>query len=413
MLERLRDWLNADYRARQNALELSLKRIGEIDPLIQAWVQVAPQKPTQDGPLYGVPFGVKDNIETKDLVTEFGSTVYKGHKGTADAALVRELRRRGGVLLGKTHTAAFGYQSPPPTRNPHNLKHTPGGSSSGSAAAVAAGMVPFALGAQTCGSVLRPASYCGITGFKPSYGLLPTEGILPLAPSLDTAGLFTHTAEDMQLLWESLGYSVGHGQTLCFGVPEPRLKVDREMENAFQRSIQSLRAAGFSIRPVRIKNLLREVDDARKIIMDYEGARTHEQRFEEHGFRLGPVADLVRKGRRIPEKRYERAKKSVLRVKQEMAEIFEISPVILTPAATYSAPFGHACTGDPRMNAPWTALGTPAISIPMPVRYGLPLGLQLTSDYGYDAIVLQAAVCVERALHQHAADACALSEACR
>src|SRR5438874_9000113 len=197
MLERLSDWLNADHSARQSGLDACLERIRDVDPSIRAWVQVAPQNPTGQGPLYGIPFGVKDVIETKDLVTEFGSPVYKGHKATADAALVRELRRRGAVLLGKTQTAGFGYQTPPPTRNPHNLKHTPGGSSSGSAAAVAAGMVPFALGTQTCGSVLRPASYCGITGFKPSYGLLPMKGILPLATSLDTAGLFTHTAEDM------------------------------------------------------------------------------------------------------------------------------------------------------------------------------------------------------------------------
>src|SRR5690242_6620635 len=177
MLETLRDWLNADYSSRKSALEVCLRRIREIDSSIQAWVQIAPQNPTAHGPLYGSPFGVKDVIETKELVTEFGSPIYKGHKGPADAAMVRELRRRGAVLLGKTQTAAFGYQTPPPTRNPHNLKHTPGGSSSGSAAAIAAGMVPFALGTQTCGSVLRPASFCGITGFKPSHGLLPMQGI--------------------------------------------------------------------------------------------------------------------------------------------------------------------------------------------------------------------------------------------
>jgi Asp-tRNA(Asn)/Glu-tRNA(Gln) amidotransferase A subunit family amidase len=142
--------------------------------------------------------------------------------------------------------------------------------------------------------------------------------------------------------------------------------------------------------------------------MDYEGARTHQRRFEEYGLRLGPIADLVRKGRRIPEKRYKQAKESIFRLKQKMAEIFEITPVILTPAATCSAPLGHALTGDPKMNAPWTALGTPAISIPTPVRYGLPLGLQLTSHHGHDATVLQAAVCVEKALHERAAHAWAL-----
>jgi Asp-tRNA(Asn)/Glu-tRNA(Gln) amidotransferase A subunit family amidase len=411
MLGRLRDWLNADHSARQNALNASLERIREIDPFIQAWVHVAPQAPAGDGQLYGVPFGVKDVIETKDLVTEFGSPIYKDQKGTADAALVRELRTRGAVLLGKTHTAAFGYQSPPPTRNPHNLKHTPGGSSSGSAAAVAACMVPFALGAQTCGSILRPASYCGITGFKPSFGLLPMEGILPLATSLDTAGLFTHTAEDMQLLWESLGYLVGQGEALRLGAAQAGPKVDREMETAFQWSIRSLREAGFFIQPVRIDTLLREVDVARQIVMDYEGARTHQQRFEEYGFRLGPIANLVCKGKRIPEHRYKRAKESIFRLKQEMAKVFEKTPVILTPAATGSAPLGHSFTGDPKMNAPWTALGAPAISIPIPGRHGLPLGLQLTSHCGHDGTALRAAVFIEKALRQCAADASKPSEA--
>src|SRR5207248_4206762 len=134
------------------------------------------------------PFGAKDIIETKGLATEYGSPIYKGRIGTEDAAIVRELRNRGAVLMGKTQSTAFAYRTPAPTRNPRNLEHTPGGSSSGSAAAVAAGMVPFALGTQTLGSVLRPASYCGITGFKPSFGFFPTDGVMPFAKSLDTIG---------------------------------------------------------------------------------------------------------------------------------------------------------------------------------------------------------------------------------
>src|SRR5207244_3356076 len=197
--------------------------------------------------------------------------------------------------------------------------------------------------------------------------------------SLDTAGLFTHTAEDMQRLWESLGYSVRQEEPLLLGVPEPAPPVDREMANAFQQSIRWLQEAGFYTQPVQIATLLREVDLARQIIMDYEGARIHQQRFEEHGFRLGPIAHLVRKGSRIPEGRYEQARESVRRVKQEMAKVFEMTPVILTPAAICSAPLGQTFTGDPKMNAPWTALGTPAISLPMPVTSGLPLGLQITS----------------------------------
>ena len=402
MLETLRDWLEAAPKGREDALEICLRRIRARDPKIRAWVQVAPQKPIAEGPLYLVPFGVKDVIETEGLVTEFGSPVYKGRKGTADAVLVRELRRRGAVLVGKTQTAAFAYRAPTPTRNPHNLWRTPGGSSSGSAAAIAAGTVPFALGTQTCGSILRPASYCGVTGFKPSYGLLSVEGILPLAESLDTAGFFTHTAEDMRLLWECLGYPVGPDETLPLGVPEPVLVVDRKMEKAFQRSVARLLEAGFSIRPVRIDTLLGQTDAASKVVMNYEAARTHQRRFEKHGSRLGPLADLVRRGMPIPTHQYQQAKESILRIKREMAKVFETTPVILTPAATRAAPLRLASSGDPRMNTPWTALGTPAISIPMPVGKGLPLGLQLTADHGHDAKLLQAAVRLEKVLRQWA-----------
>src|SRR5262249_13446137 len=169
----------------------SIDYIGTVDRDIQAWVQVLPQKPTGNGPLGGIPFGVKDIIETKGLATEYGSPIYKGRIGTGDAAIGRQMRPRGGVLLGKTHTTAFAYITPAPTHNPRNLLHTPGGSSSGSAAAVAAGMVPVALGTQTGGSVVRPASFCGVAGFKTSYGLISTEGVLPVSRGPHTLGVFT------------------------------------------------------------------------------------------------------------------------------------------------------------------------------------------------------------------------------
>jgi Asp-tRNA(Asn)/Glu-tRNA(Gln) amidotransferase A subunit family amidase len=162
------DWLHATPPIRKSALQACLDRIKSLDSSIHAWVQILPQEPTGLGALSGIPFAVKDIIETRGLSTEYGSPVYKGRIGTEDAAIVKDLRVRGGILLGKTQCAAFAFFEPPPTRNPRNLDHTPGGSSSGSAAAVAAGMVPFAIGTQTGGSVLRPASFCGITGFKPT-----------------------------------------------------------------------------------------------------------------------------------------------------------------------------------------------------------------------------------------------------
>src|ERR1700693_5614322 len=233
----LTEWLQADRETRKRGLELCLQRIRELEPSIHAWVTVQPERPTADGPLSEIPFGAKDIVETQNMATEYGSPLYKGRIGSADAAIIREMRSRGAVLLGKTVTTAFAYRTPGPTRNPRNLEHTPGGSSSGSAAAVAAGMVPFTIGGQTRGSMIRPASFCGVTGFKPTYDLLPTEGMLPFAKSLDTLGLYTHTPADMIALWKAMGKSVGNEEQFPFAAPEPMPECDPEMANSFRQSI--------------------------------------------------------------------------------------------------------------------------------------------------------------------------------
>ena len=391
-LETLTQWLHASGKERELALQPCLDRIRELDTSIHAWVQVLPQRPTGDGKLSEIPFGAKDIMETRGLSTEYGSPVYKGRIGTADAAIVRDLRHRGAILLGKTQTTAFAYRTPAPTRNPRNLEHTPGGSSSGSAAAVAAGMVPFALGTQTQGSVLRPASYCGVTGFKGSYGLVPIEGVLPFAKSLDTLGFFTNTPADMLALWELMGHPIGNPEEFALGVPEPMPRVEPEMAAAFGKTVTLLRGAGVAFRPINIAAMLDKLADAAQTVMFYEGARFHEQRYKEYGAKLADLAELVRDGLQIPEQRYDDARRYIAESKATVSELYKATPVILVPAATGPAPLGLASTGDPRMNAPWTALGTPAISIPMPVAGGLPLGLQLTAGHGQDARVLQTAL---------------------
>jgi Asp-tRNA(Asn)/Glu-tRNA(Gln) amidotransferase A subunit family amidase len=391
-LETFSQWLSASVVDRQRALQGCLDRIAALDSSIHAWVQVAPQKPTGSGTLSEIPFAAKDIIETRGLSTEYGSPVYRGRIGTEDAAIVRELRQRGAILLGKTQTTAFAYRTPAPTRNPRNLEHTPGGSSSGSAAAVAAGMVPFALGTQTRGSVLRPASYCGITGFKASYGLLSLEGVLPLARGLDTLGFFTHTAADMLALWDAMGHPTGRAEEFAIGVPEPSPDVEPPMAAAFRNAVATLRSAGVTIRPLDLAGMLDKLADASNAIQSYEAAQFHEQRYKEHGSRLADLADLVRDGLKMPVARYDEARRSVAEYKTKLGEMYKTTPVILVPAATGPAPRSLASTGDPRMNAPWTALGTPAISIPMPVQGAMPLGLQLTADYGQDARVIRTAV---------------------
>jgi len=256
-------------------------------------------------------------------------------------------------------------------------------------------MVPFALGTQTRGSVLRPASFCGVTGFKPTYGLFSLEGVLPLAKSLDTLGFFTHTPADMLALWESMGHSAGRPEDFALCAPEPMLEVEPAMATAFQNALAAVRKAGVSIRPVAISGMLDKLNEAVSTIEAFEAARFHEQRFKEYGSRLADLGELVQKGLQVSSERYDDARRYVAECKTRMAEIYKATPVILVPAATGPAPLGLSSTGDPKMNAPWTALGTPAISIPMPITSGLPLGLQLTAEPGQDARLLRVAVRVQ------------------
>jgi Asp-tRNA(Asn)/Glu-tRNA(Gln) amidotransferase A subunit family amidase len=397
--ESFREWRDASLTAREAALPRLLERIRALDPQIHAWVQVSPEPALGRGALSGIPIAVKDIIETKGLATEFGSAVYKGRLGTSDAAIVRDVRSRGAVVLGKTHTAAFAFQTPPPTRNPRDLAHTPGGSSSGSAAAVAAGMTPVAIGTQTSGSVLRPASFCGVTGFKATYGLLSTEGVMPFAKSQDTLGFFTHTAADMIAFWEAIGQSIGRAEPPSFAVVDPLPEADAEMAAAFHDAVTRLRRAGQTLRTVNIAPMLVKLIEASRTINRYEGARAREADFKQYGERLdAAVVTMIQNGLKLPEPVYQSAKAYVAECRAKMTDIYGNTPIVLVPAAPGPAPLGLSSTGDSRMNSPWTALGTPAISIPMPVASGLPLGLQLTAERGEDARLLRAATLVETAL---------------
>ena len=356
----------------------SLRRYADTEPEIHAWVEVNPQPPLGHGPLDGVPFGVKDIIETGGLATEYGSSLYRNRKGDRDAAVVNSLRRAGAVLFGKTQTTAFAYFDPPPTRNPRNLSHTPGGSSSGSAAAVAAGVVPFALGTQTMGSVIRPASFCGVTGFKPTFGVLPTDGVLPFAPSLDTVGFLADSVETCRDVWLALGFNADERRMPVFCTVEDLPPVSPEMQSAFDRTVSSLRT-----QRVRLPHPYTTLLTAARTINDFEGARSHYERWREFGDRIGEkLAALVQRGMQIPQSEYEDSL-GLIRDTKAPCE----GQVLLTPAAMGAAPEGLASTGDPAMNAVWTALGAPALTIPMQTN-GLPLGLQLIAAPHADALVL-------------------------
>ena len=390
--------LSSGEKTPRDLLEICRRRIAAGEPDVQAWVEVSPQDPLADGLLDGIPFGVKDIFETRGLATEFGSALYAGRKGVVDAPVVGALRRTGAVLLGKTRTTAFASFDPAATRNPRFPGHTPGGSSSGSAAAVAAGMVPFALGTQTLGSVLRPASFCGICGFKPSFGLLPFEGALPFAPSLDTVGLFTATAADMAELW-SRGFGgrfladLHRAALLCGEGMRP--PVEDPVRHALTAAVERLRAGGVSIDEIPAPQGWDRLQTAAQTINRYEGARSHRARFEEFGDRIGrKLATLVRDGLRLTPSEYEDARAHVEQMKLAVNSIFWDYPAILTPAAAGRAPAGLDSTGDPSHNAPWTALGVPAISVPLPVDGG-PLGVQMTAAWGRDDALVAVAAQLE------------------
>ncbi|MBM3793515.1 MAG: amidase [Acidobacteria bacterium] len=376
------------------SLETCLSRIREREAELECWVEVSPLAPLGEGSLSGLCFGVKDIFAVEGLRFECGSPVFAGRRATQDCSLVRRLRKLGGTVVGKTHTTSFAYFDPAPTRNPHRAGHTPGGSSSGAAAAVAAGMVPMAIGSQTQGSVLRPASFCGVAGFKPTHGLIDMTGVMPFAPMLDTAGFFTATAADMAELWRRMHYgaasSTAAPRLAAFTVPDD---VEQPMREAVLAAAAKLGAPVIAP-PVSFPTLWQAV----RLIQEFEGARTHEDSYLRHRDQIGKqLSILIANGLATSEADYRAAIDQLMRARHDMAALFAQYDVILSPSALGPAPATLATsTGHPKMNAPWTGLGSPAISIPLPVAKGaLPLGLQLAAAPGRDTDLLAYAAALD------------------
>jgi len=374
----------------------ALERFQLTEAEIHAWVEVSPREPLHEGPLSGVPFGVKDIFETRGGRTGYGSEIYLGRKGTRDAAIVAQLCEQGAVLFGKTETTAFAYFDPAPTRNPRNPAHTPGGSSSGSAAAVAAGVVPFALGSQTMGSIIRPASFCGIAGFKPTHGVLPVDGMMPFAPSLDTVGFLAESTTVCRQVWHALGFPIAAPPRVRFAVSEGLPAVLPEMQLAFDNAARLLANNGYPLERVQLPVPYEELLPVVRQVNEYEGARSHYERWKEFGTRIGEkLAGLVARGITICEEEYRQQLFLLRDATSKVDAMLGDDMVLLTPAAPGPAPAGVESTGDPIMNAVWTGLGTPALSIPIPYGTGLPLGLQLIARRGAEATLLHAGTLVE------------------
>ncbi len=352
------------------------------------------------GELQGLPLGVKDLFDTADLPTTYGSALYAGHRPQADAAAVALCREAGGVVLGKTVSTEFAYFHPGPTRNPRALDlglsqhHTPGGSSSGSAAAVADGQVPLALGTQTAGSIIRPAAFCGVVGFKPSAGRVPNAGVKSLSPSLDVVGGFARSVRDVALLGASL---LSDSRLLLGDQPlaAPRIGLCMTAQGAWADP-DTLAAVEQARRVLTPKLAARgelhgnddvpDLHEVQKGIMAFEMARalSHERRA--HGNRLSePLQTLLAQGLAISGADHQQLLVRAAAARQQVARLFQRFDVVLAPSTIGEAPAGLEATGDPLFCRGWTLLGLPCVHLPFTTgRNGLPLGLQLVAAHGQD-----------------------------
>ena len=383
----------------------------EIGAFVALDVAAARRAATADGlrlePLRGLPIGIKDIFDTADLPTQYGSPIYAGHRPKADAALVALVRRAGGLVLGKTVTTELASLQPAATRNPRNPDHTPGGSSSGSAAAVAAGMLPIALGSQTGGSVIRPAAFCGVAGFKPSFRLLPTVGMKCFSWSLDTAGVFAAGVADAAFAAAAITGRDLRIDQRAPGAPSIALvrtplwpQASAEMQTALERAARAAQAAGARVRELQLPPIFEAAMRAHVTIQDHEAYRALAYEFDHHQDRLGPILrQQLAHGAAIGFDAYDEARRTARRARQMFADLMADTDAMLTLSAPGAAPHGLSSTGDPVFNRLWTLLGPPCINVPgLADSRGLPLGVQIVGRFARDRTALEAAWFLERAL---------------
>lgn len=381
---------------------------------LAAFTVIAEDLAPGDGPWAGIPVGVKDIIATADMPTTNGSPVYADHVPAADAWIVSRLRALGASVIGKTVSTEFAWRHPGPTHNPWKRGHTPGGSSSGSAAAVAAGIVPLALGTQTFGSVIRPAAYCGVVGVKPSYGAIPRVGVHPLAQSLDHVGLFTRSVTDAAF---ALSRLIGRDDADRHGRPLPGFPLERDVELApraaprlalvrtsiwdraepEQRTLldsatAAFRAAGAPVTDLVLPDAFEVLWACARTILAVEASACFGPLVERFPDRTSqPLKDLVAEGGQVPAVAYLDALRRQAALRRDFDTVLAGYDAVLTLPASGPAPEGLASTGDPAFCVPWTCLGVPAVALPAGVSQGLPLGLQLVGPYRNDLALLRTA----------------------
>lgn len=384
-------------------------RIEATDNVVRAWVE-PPRDPKTDaaaGPLTGVPIGVKDIIDLAGYPTRCGSRL-RAHAVPAeqDAAITAAWRLTGAVPLGKTVTTEFAFFDPGPTRNPAAPQHTPGGSSSGSAAAVAAGQVPLALGSQTAGSVTRPAAYCGVAALVMSHERFPTTGVTGLSPSLDSHGVYAAHVDDLAVAWAALTSSpVPASLTSPLRVlvwqADPLEVVDDEMRTALTQATDALRASGAAVDDCTDEMLFASVARAHPVLMAYEAARERAAELSVASQLSDQLANLLRTGADTSDRDADAARVTIEAGRRRLSTLLEFYDIVLGPAAPSAAPRGLEATGDPVLSRPWQAMGMPQVSIPaLRSAAGLPLGLQAIGRFWGETDLLVAAHRVEVALRQ-------------
>ena len=365
------------------------------------------------GPLQGLPVGIKDIFDTADLPTRYGSALYsKGSHAdqtpNVDAVIIGAVRRAGGLVIGKTSTTEFAFLNPTKTLNPNAPGRTPGGSSAGSAAAVAAGLVPFAVGTQTGGSVIRPASYCGVTGFKPSFGLLPTPGIKCFSWSLDTVGLFASSVRDVAWFADAVsGFALALGdaapaKTWRVGVPTtyPWGPVSPSAQLAIDTGVAALRRQGAEVKAITLPAWMKDVFEAQDVIQGFEVWRSMARDIDAHPQALSNVLrDYLMAASNIGAPAYEAAQQTAHAARAACIDWFGAFDVLMTPSAPDEAPLGYASTGASTFNRAWTLLGLPCVNVAGAVGVtGNPMGLQIIGGPRADRQCLAAADFVECAL---------------
>lgn len=413
----LRDRLRDGSLSAEAAVRGCLERIAAVDGGVQAWAFLDPglamaQARALDrrfaageppGPLHGIPVAIKDIIDTADMPTENGTVLHAGRRPASDAAVVARLRAAGAVIMGKTVTTELATYAPGKTRNPHDPEHTPGGSSSGSAAAVAAGMVPLAVGTQTNGSVIRPAAFCGVVGYKPTFGLIPRDGVLRQSPALDQIGVIARSVEDAALLAAALcePHQPADWLNAASAAPERKPEIafvrtaiwERADADARERILALVQHLGATVAEAPMPEAAAGAWDWQKTVMEAEIAANYGAEWDTGRDRMSDsLRSQITRGRQVTAVDYQRALAKIPVVNAAFDRIYAGHDVILTPAVSGTAPRGLDSTGDPAFCTLWTFCGMPALTLPLlQGANGLPLGVQLVAPRGGDARLLRAA----------------------